>query len=147
MSWFVGNMVVTTASAKKKPVDVSPPTTVEPALRLVRYGQQLLSRAMLSILLNTFLLASVLVHLSRIAPVYLHQAVTSTLYHLTHSSRWAIHRLWNTAQVKRLRRKIEFEFFTLILGAGGNNLFLLIFWPGWYIIGLAGFALWSWCTK
>jgi len=151
MSWFVSNMAVTAAPAKKKPVDMSPHAsqllaTLEPALCLASHGQQLLRRAILS-LLNISLLASGVVRLGLIAPAYLYQAATSTLYHLAHSSRWAIRRLWNTTQVKRLRKKIEFEFFTLILGAGGNNLFLVIFWPGWYIIGLAGFALWTWYAK
>ncbi|KAG6355799.1 hypothetical protein INS49_003765 [Diaporthe citri] len=42
---------------------------------------------------------------------------------------------WNSTQVRRLRKKLEFEFFVLILGCG-NSLCLAVFWPGWFIIGL-----------
>jgi hypothetical protein len=42
---------------------------------------------------------------------------------------------WNSDQGRRLRKKLEFEFFVLILGCG-NSLCLAVFWPGWLIIGL-----------
>lgn len=42
---------------------------------------------------------------------------------------------WNSSHVNRLRKKLEFEFFVLILGCG-NSLCLAVFWPGWFIIGL-----------
>ncbi|KAG8160743.1 hypothetical protein KVR01_009007 [Diaporthe batatas] len=42
---------------------------------------------------------------------------------------------WNSSQGRRLRKKLEFEFFVLILGCG-NSLCLAVFWPGWFIIGL-----------
>lgn len=42
---------------------------------------------------------------------------------------------WNSSHVRRLRKKLEFEFFVLILGCG-NSLCLAVFWPGWFIIGL-----------
>lgn len=42
---------------------------------------------------------------------------------------------WNSSQVRRLRKKLEFEFFVLILGCG-NSLCLAVFWPGWFVIGL-----------
>lgn len=42
---------------------------------------------------------------------------------------------WNSGQGRRLRKKLEFEFFVLILGCG-NSLCLAVFWPGWFIVGL-----------
>lgn len=45
---------------------------------------------------------------------------------------WSV---WNSSQGRRLRKKLEFEFFVLILGCG-NSLCLAVFWPGWFIIGL-----------
>ncbi|KAL7629789.1 hypothetical protein AAE478_001312 [Parahypoxylon ruwenzoriense] len=47
--------------------------------------------------------------------------------------------IWNTKTIARLRKKIMFEFFTLILGSGGNTLFLVLFWPGWWVLGLIAF--------
>lgn len=34
-----------------------------------------------------------------------------------------------------LRKKLIFEFFVFVLGAGGNNIILLVFWPGWLVVG------------
>lgn len=48
--------------------------------------------------------------------------------------------LWRTRIVQALGKKIAFEFFTLFLGSGGNALCLLLFWPGWWVIGLIGWA-------
>lgn len=52
---------------------------------------------------------------------------------------------WNSKPGRRLRKKLEFEFFVLILGCG-NGVCLLVFWPGWILIGLAYFVylIWSW---
>lgn len=52
---------------------------------------------------------------------------------------------WNSKQARRLRKKLEFEFFVLILGSG-NGIMLMVFWPGWILVGLAYFVylLWSW---
>ncbi|KAI6087727.1 hypothetical protein F4821DRAFT_103462 [Hypoxylon rubiginosum] len=43
--------------------------------------------------------------------------------------------IWNTKTVRRLRKKFVFELYTLLLGSGGNNLFLVLFWPGWWVLG------------
>ncbi|POS71025.1 hypothetical protein DHEL01_v210582 [Diaporthe helianthi] len=48
---------------------------------------------------------------------------------------------WNSSQGSRLRKKLEFEFFVLILGCG-NSLCLAVFWPGWVIIGLL-YLVWT----
>lgn len=47
---------------------------------------------------------------------------------------------WNSRQARKLQKKVEFEFFVLILGCG-NSFCLVIFWPGWILIGLA-YLLW-----
>lgn len=44
--------------------------------------------------------------------------------------------IWEARAVRRLRKKIAFEFITLMLGSGGNSLCLVIFWPGWWVLGL-----------
>lgn len=35
-----------------------------------------------------------------------------------------------------LREKLFFEFMVFVLGTGGNNIILLVFWPGWIVVGL-----------
>ncbi|KAI0392415.1 hypothetical protein F5Y17DRAFT_459921 [Xylariaceae sp. FL0594] len=148
-------MFVTTAPVKETSVEMSPRpayascashashqsqlhTTLEPALRLASRGQLLLWSALSSLFLNIFLLTSVVLQLC--------QAAASALGRLAYASLWAVQAVWDSAHVRRLRKKVEFEFFTLILGAGGH-VFLILLWPGWYIIGFAGFVLWIWCAK
>lgn len=52
---------------------------------------------------------------------------------------------WDSKQGRRLRKKLEFEFFVLILGCG-NAFCLLLFWPGWILIGMVYmiYLIWSW---
>lgn len=44
--------------------------------------------------------------------------------------------VWESSQVRRLRKKLELEFFTFILGCG-NVLCVMMFWPGWWLLALA----------
>lgn len=52
---------------------------------------------------------------------------------------------WDSRPGRRLRKKLEFELFVLILGCG-NGFCLVVFWPGWVLIGLAYlvYLVWSW---
>lgn len=52
---------------------------------------------------------------------------------------------WDSKQGRRLRKKLEFEFFVLILGTG-NGLILAVLWPGWILVALMYFLylLCSW---
>ncbi|KAK8043072.1 hypothetical protein PG994_013555 [Apiospora phragmitis] len=59
------------------------------------------------------------------------------------ASRVASHTAYNCKSVRRLRKKLEYEFFTFVLGSGGNSLFCIMFWPGWWILGFVALAIWS----
>lgn len=48
--------------------------------------------------------------------------------------------IWDTPTTRRLRQKIVFEFMTFILGAG-NNIFLVIFWPGSLLLGATALTI------
>jgi hypothetical protein len=117
-----------------------------PALQFASHCRQLLRKALLSFVLTTYLLASALLHISYIMSVHICQAAQTVLCHSIEFSTRVTQAIWNSAQVKRLRKKLEFEFFTLILG-GGNSLCLVIFWPGWCILALVGVVLSAWCTS
>lgn len=36
---------------------------------------------------------------------------------------------------EKFRKKLFFEFTAFVLGSGGNQLLLLVFWPGWVVLG------------
>ncbi|KAK5634044.1 hypothetical protein RRF57_009758 [Xylaria bambusicola] len=115
-------------------------TTVMFGLVLATYFQQVFGKVLWPFSLKMALLTSVVLGFSLFVSVQTWQATRPMVYHAAKLFEQVIWRLWDSAQIRRLRKKIEFEFFTLILGAGGNNLCLVIFWPGWAIIGLALFA-------
>lgn len=117
-----------------------PLTTLEPVLHLADHYQQILSKALSPISHHGSRLAWGLLDfiLSLLAQTI--QMMGSLLYCSIRLSRQAVWKVWDGKHGRRLRKKIEFEVFTLILG-GGNNLCLVLFWPGWCILGLSGLAL------
>ncbi|KAI1288867.1 hypothetical protein F5Y03DRAFT_73752 [Xylaria venustula] len=114
------------------------------AVRFAGHYQRIVGRFLLPLLVQTSVLAYGLMRLSHFASIQTCLAIGTVAYHSTRLSKQATWTLWNSTQMRRLRKKIEFEFFTLILGAGGNNLCLVIFWPGWWLLGLAVFVLSAW---
>ncbi|RYC58388.1 hypothetical protein CHU98_g7814 [Xylaria longipes] len=99
---------------------------------------------LLSLFLQASLFASGLLYLGQSASVQTFQAARGIVYYSIRLSKQAARRLWDSTHGRRLRKKIEFEFFTLILGGGGNNLCLVIFWPGWGILAVATLVLSAW---
>lgn len=56
----------------------------------------------------------------------------------------AVANAWDSKQGRRLRKKVEFEFFVLILGCG-NSFLLVCLWPGWIVLGLGYLVYLVWC--
>lgn len=54
----------------------------------------------------------------------------------------AIADVWEARSTQMLRRKFFYEFAVFVLGSG-NAMILLLFWPGWIVVGGAGVALWQ----
>jgi hypothetical protein len=53
----------------------------------------------------------------------------------------AVASAWNSKNVQRLRNKLFYEFAVFILGSG-NIIFLMLFWPGWWLLAGACWAFW-----
>lgn len=96
-----------------------------------------------------FDLAQLLLHINRIALAYLLFGCNVLALHtlwltkaMLSRAAFALRTLasaaWDSKQGRRLRKKVEFEFFVLILGCG-NGFALVILWPGWLLVGLAYF--------
>ncbi|KAK0717870.1 hypothetical protein B0T26DRAFT_305152 [Lasiosphaeria miniovina] len=60
-------------------------------------------------------------------------------YGLTKQLCWTV---WDSRRSRRVRKRIEFEFFALVLGPSGNILLQLLFWPGWLAPALVLGWLW-----
>ncbi|KAI1634056.1 hypothetical protein F4809DRAFT_544649 [Biscogniauxia mediterranea] len=119
-------------------------TVLGPAVELVLRGQQFLGAT--SILFLFKIPYDVLRHLLASQIVASQLILTSIRFLSTIST--ALKRIgsaaWNAKRTRRFRKKLEFEFFTLILSSGGNCLCLMMFWPGWWILGITGLMLWKW---
>ncbi|KAK3290548.1 uncharacterized protein B0H64DRAFT_60505 [Chaetomium fimeti] len=50
---------------------------------------------------------------------------------------------WDSKRSRRFRKRLEFEFFVLLLGPGGNSLLLMLFWPGWLMLAAVGWGVWQ----
>ncbi|KAK7955789.1 uncharacterized protein PG986_005011 [Apiospora aurea] len=114
-----------------------------PAVQVALQFQRILSVVSLSVLLRTYILAS---HLLLVSKFVAWQALIASRFVLfqTVVTSWVAGRAaWNCRSMRRLRKKFEYEFYTFILGSGGNGLFCMMFWPGWWILGLVTLAIWS----
>lgn len=46
---------------------------------------------------------------------------------------------------EELRKKLFFEFMAFVLGAGGNQILLVVFWPGWVVLVGGAVGIWWAC--
>ncbi|ORY59683.1 uncharacterized protein BCR38DRAFT_488702 [Pseudomassariella vexata] len=115
---------------------------LEPTIAFALQFQQLLSNGSLSVFVRTCAIASDLLRVSRIVAAQSLCETKCVLANIVALSKNAGLAAWNTKAVRRWRKKMEHEFFTFALGCG-NVLCLMLFWPGWWLLGIAIFAAWS----
>lgn len=68
-------------------------------------------------------------------------ATKYSAFHSFNMSTQAVASAWNSKNVQRLRKKLWYEFAVFILGSG-NMVFLMLFWPGWWVLAGACWAGW-----
>ncbi|KAI1099647.1 hypothetical protein F4804DRAFT_75033 [Jackrogersella minutella] len=110
-------------------------TLFAPTLVLIVQCQHLLGAATVSLLIQAHWLSWQIFCVSRIIVSQVYVASRYFRYHTVVMLR----SIWKTGTVRLLRKKVVFEFVTLLLG-GGNCLCLVLFWPGWWVLGLVGLA-------
>ena len=111
-------------------------------LDLASVFQSLISTATVFMLFRTYLLSSLLLHRSFYASEILlaQSCFASSLAarQLLLASRRSLSLAWRATET--LRRKLFYELMAFVLG-GGQGAILLVFWPGWLVIGPA-----VWCV-
>ena len=124
------------------------PSTLRPVLRLALRVQLVVSTVTALFFTRFFAASTVtlaaLLFATKVLLVHGYALALWTGLQLAVAARGLAMMAWNSKSVRRLRKKLEYEFFVLILGPGGNALFLMIFWPGWLIAAAALWTLWSW---
>ncbi|KAL5088262.1 hypothetical protein Trisim1_006714 [Trichoderma cf. simile WF8] len=94
------------------------------------------------ICLQSYFISSILLISTRHAFFYAFLASAFILKHAFAMSTKAIVDAWDSKSIQKIRARIFYEFAVFILGCG-NAIFLILFWPGWLLIGGALFALWQ----
>lgn len=104
---------------------------LEPVLAYTIQCQQIVGNLSQTVVVQSNLLASYLLVLATRAIIESGIFLLNTAQTL----KSATNAIWESQQVRRLRKKLELEFFTFILG-GGNSIFLIFFWPGWWLLAI-----------
>ncbi|KAH6610111.1 hypothetical protein Trco_000131 [Trichoderma cornu-damae] len=103
-------------------------------------------RASLSICLQSYFISYALIAgASSACRLLLFRALVASAFLLRHVfavSCKATLDVWDSRGVRRVRARLFDEFALFILGYG-NAMFLVLFWPGWLILGGACVALWQ----
>ncbi|KAK7957846.1 hypothetical protein PG988_012694 [Apiospora saccharicola] len=112
------------------------------AVQVALHFQRILSVVSLSVLVRTYFLASHILLLSKFVGWQALAVSRFVLFKTAVASHIASRAAYNCKSVRRLRKKLEYEFFTFVLGCG-NMMFCMMFWPGWWLMGFITLAIWS----
>ncbi|KAK4097686.1 hypothetical protein N658DRAFT_433532 [Parathielavia hyrcaniae] len=122
-------------------------STLYPLVTSAVQVQQLLGSAAFHLFVRTYFAASMVAALSLWASKSIAWRTLLASRALAVRSLFLARRLtwtaWDSKTSRRIRRKLQFEFFVLLLGPGGNALLLMIFWPGWLMLAVLGWGIWQ----
>lgn len=132
-----------TTSQNAKPILALLSPAISNSLYLAAILQQLLSTTTIFLLFRTYLLSLFLLqksyHASQVLLIRSLYASSLLCKTASWTSKRGMRALWKTTE--GTRKKLFREFMIFILG-GGNQLILIVFWPGWLLIGGSIWGLW-----
>ncbi|CAM1510815.1 Fc.00g083280.m01.CDS01 [Cosmosporella sp. VM-42] len=138
-----------TASKVEPGASISPRSDIirllGPTLKIALRFQSLIGSVSIFLCLRTYFLASVafagVLYASKIVALQAFVATKTGAFHGLTMSGKAIIGAWNSKRVQALRQKLWYEFAIWVLGSG-NTFILMVFWPGWWVLAGAVWALW-----
>ncbi|KAF5676995.1 hypothetical protein FHETE_1897 [Fusarium heterosporum] len=140
----------TLLTASKVDLSVSTPRSditrlIGPALQIALRFRSLVSSISIFLCLHACFIASItfagIVYASKTVTTHAFTAAKFSAFYIFNMSTQAVASAWNSKNVQRLRDKIWYEFAVFILGSG-NMIFLMLFWPGWWVLASACWAFW-----
>lgn len=144
-------VTILTASRVEPGISITPRsragiiTALGPALQYAGHLQSILSSASTFLCLHAYFLASVIFATALYASeVVAFQAYIATKFGALHGlamSHKIVLEAWKSKRAQAVRDKLFHEFAVFILGSG-NPVILMVFWPGWFVIGGTSLALW-----
>jgi hypothetical protein len=132
-----------TTSQNTKPTLSLLSPAVSNSLYLAAVIQQLLSTTTIFLLFRTYLLSLFLFQQSYHASQVLLIRSLNASFLLCKKASWVSKQGMRVLRKKTegIRQRLFREFMIFILG-GGNQLFLVLFWPGWILVGGSVWAAW-----
>jgi hypothetical protein len=138
-----------TASKVEPGSSINPRTTVirrlGPALAFALRFQYIIGSFSWFLYIQTYFFTSRAfvnaVYASRFLAIRAYLATKFGAFHGVNMSAKALSDLWDAKTTRAVRKKLFYEFAVFILGTG-NPFILLLFWPGWLVLGGASLALW-----
>ncbi|KAM5354262.1 hypothetical protein ACJ41O_000912 [Fusarium nematophilum] len=138
-----------TASKVELGVSVNPRSDIirllGPALEIALRFQSLISSVSIFLCLRAWFLTGIafagVIYASKIVALKAYVATKFSAFHGFRMSGRAAVGVWNSKSVQRLRRKLWYEFALFVLGSG-NTVFLMLFWPGWWLLAGVCWAGW-----
>ncbi|KAF5007076.1 hypothetical protein FDECE_6580 [Fusarium decemcellulare] len=116
-----------------------------PALEIALRFQSLVSTVSIFLCLRACFLASFtfagVLYASKIVALKAYVATKFSAFHSFNMSSRAAVGVWNSKSVQTLRKKLWYEFAVFVLGSG-NVVFLMLFWPGWWLLAGACWSVW-----
>ncbi|PSS16728.1 hypothetical protein M430DRAFT_35411 [Amorphotheca resinae ATCC 22711] len=122
------------------------PALTQSLLSLAVIFPRLLSTTTLFVLLRAYFLSAIILRQSAYAAQLLaaqsYYACSLMARQLFAAAKQSLKLGWKATE--RLRKKLIFELAVFVLGTGGNSMILLVFWPGWIVIGgVLGVTMWA----
>ncbi|EMT66035.1 hypothetical protein ACKRZS_013488 [Fusarium odoratissimum] len=118
---------------------------IVPSLQIALRFQSLVGSISIFLCLHACIIASsafvAVLQGSKIVSLNAFIAAKYSAFHSFNMSTQAVASAWNSKNVQRLRKKLWYEFAVFILGSG-NLVFLMLFWPGWWVLAGACWAGW-----
>lgn len=114
---------------------------LHPALACAFHIHRMLSSASVFLCLRAYVLASAAIYASRMAAL---QALLAARFSAAISGK-ALGGVWDSYPGRALRKRVFNELAGFVLGSG-NVVFVLVFWPGWWVLGgttLVAWKLWG----
>lgn len=141
-----------TASKVEPGVSINPHSTVigtlGPALAVAARFQYIIGTFSSFLYLQAYFVTSIAfvnaLYASRFLAIQAYIATKFGAFHGFNMSAKALADVWDARTTRMLRKKLFYEFAVFILGSG-NSMILLLFWPGWLVVGGASFAAWQFC--
>ncbi|KAH7241838.1 hypothetical protein BKA59DRAFT_214379 [Fusarium tricinctum] len=141
----------TLLTASKVDLSVSTPRSditrlIGPALQIALRFQSLVGCVTVFLCSHACFFASItfagLLHASKTVTLNAFVAARFSAFLSFNMSTQAVASAWNSKNIQRLRSKLFYEFAVFILGSG-NMIFLMLFWPGWWVLAGACWAFWT----